>query len=965
MLLMLSKVSRNLVALVFTVALSSMSWSNIVHGNKNENHSDRDNLPIESAQDDSYDSYLQRFQNVNRPEVKIVVKGSSYTDAEGMQPKILSEVGDEQGSYVYTEDAGTIEWDVTIPTDGLYNMSLRYFTPEGKASSIERQLLIDGATPFLGAGSLLFPRTWTNEKEQIEQDNRGNDIRPRQVEAARWQEMPFKDSDGFYEEPYSFYFSAGHHKISLVSRREPVIIDTIEISQINQTRTYEELLRQYKEKGYQEASGEMIKVQGEAAKYKSSPTLYPITDRTSPTTEPQSISEVKINSIGGYNWRMPGESVTWQFEVPQDGLYKIGLKSRQEYLRGVYSTRTLSIDDKIPFQEMKEVPFYYSSDWKMDMLGDGKEPYLYYLTKGKHELKLEASLGPLASSIRQVQSSILDINAMYRKILMITSAVPDPFRDYNLEQRLPDMVNVFKEQSEKLYSISDNLVALTGENSDQISILNKVAFQLKDLADRPETVQKRMDSLKINVGSLGAWILKVREQPLEIDYLLVASPEKKMPKANASLFTKAKYELKSLYNSFFEDYTSIGNMNEEQRSVTVWVGTGRDQAQVLKALADDSFTKQTGINVDLKLVNNNVLLQATLAGQGPDVAMQIANDIPVNYGMRNAIVDLTKFSDFNEVTKRFRDSAIVPYQFNDGVYALPEQQVFEMLFYRKDIVKQLGIQVPQTWEDVYKIIPVLQKNHMEFTLPIAQTTGVSGMEPSKAFAMLLYQMGGEFYKDKGAASNLDSEIAMKAFDKWTDFYANYKFPLQFDLPSRFRTGETPMGIADYTLYNTLSVSAPEIRGLWDFAPIPGTKQKDGTISREVASGGTAVIMLKQAKDQDAAWEFMKWWTSKDTQVRFGREMEGLMGAAARYPTANIEALKELPWPMQDYLNLEKQWKWVRGVPEVAGGYYTGRNLDNAFREVINNGTNTRDALYDYVQEINREITLKRNEINLK
>ncbi|MFC4810950.1 extracellular solute-binding protein [Paenibacillus sp. GCM10023250] len=963
---MSTKVFRSLfvLGLLCTITLTSVSGTNIIHGTEAVKPTDDDNPPIESAADGSYDRYLQPYRNANRPEAQLVVNGSDYTRAEGMSPRLLSEAGGEQGRFVYTEETGTLTWEVTIPEDGLYQMSLRYFTPEGKGASVERQLLVDGDTPFTGAGSLLFPRTWINEKEHIEQDNRGNDIRPRQIESARWQEMAFKDADGYYTEPYSFYFSAGHHQISLVSRREPMVIDSIRISQIEPSPSYKELLQSYREKGYQETSGLMVKVQGEAAAYKSSPTLYPITDRTSPTTEPQSISEVKMNSIGGFNWRMPGESITWQFEVPQDGLYKIGLKSRQEYLRGLYSTRMLTIDGKIPFQEMNAVPFYYSSDWKMTVLGDGKEPYLYYLTKGKHELKLEAGLGPLAESIREVQSSILEINAMYRKILMITSAVPDPFRDYNLEQRLPDMVNVFQEQSAKLYALSDQLVELTGENSDQISILSKVAYQLKNLAERPETVQKRMDSLKINVGSLGAWILKVREQPLEIDYFIVASPEQHMPKAKGSFLAKANYELKSLYHSFFEDYSSIGNTSEKQRSVTVWIGTGRDQAQVLKALADESFTKETGINVDLKLVNNNILLQATLAGQGPDVAMQIANDIPVNYGMRNAIVDLTQFSDFNEVSKRFRDSATVPYQFNDAVYALPEQQVFEMLFYRKDIMKQLGVQVPQTWDEVYKLIPVLQKNHMEFTLPIAQTTGVSGMEPSKAFAMLLYQMGGQFYTDNGAASSLDSEIAMNAFDQWTDFYTNYKLPLQFDLPSRFRTGETPMGIADYTLYNTLSVSAPEIRGLWDFAPIPGIRQEDGTISREVASGGTAVMMLKQARDQDAAWEFMKWWTSKETQVRFGREMEGLMGAAARYPTANIEALKELPWPMQDYLNLEKQWQWVRGVPEVAGGYYTGRNLDNAFREVINNGTNTRDALYDYVQEINREILLKRNEMKL-
>ncbi len=244
-------------------------------------------------------------------------------------------------------------------------MSIRYYTVEGKASSIERMLQIDGELPFAGARSFIFPRIWMNEKDQIEQDNRGNDIRPRQIEVFGWQELPFRDSEGYYEEPYSFYFSAGKHTVTLVSLKEPVVIDTIEISQIHELPTYKEIEQNYQTQGLQETSGHMIKVQGEAAVYKSSPTLYPITDRSNPNTEPQSVSQIRINTIGGHNWRMPGDTITWKVDVPQDGLYKIGLKSRQEFLRGVYSTRTLWIDNEIPFRELREIPFNYSSDWQM------------------------------------------------------------------------------------------------------------------------------------------------------------------------------------------------------------------------------------------------------------------------------------------------------------------------------------------------------------------------------------------------------------------------------------------------------------------------------------------------------------------------------------------------------------------------------------------------------------------------
>lgn len=919
---------------------------------------------IMNASEDSYDAYLQRYQDEKLAQQEIVIQGKDYSDSDRMSPEIIRELGGETGEFVKMGDIGSMDWAFEVPETGLYHIAVRYFPIEGKSSAIERELLIDGAHPFASARNLTFQRVWKNETDAIAKDNRGNELRPRQVESPMWQESLFRDTEGYYEEPYVFYFSAGKHTLTLRSSREPMVIDYIKVFGYDSPAAYEEVKAGYESKGYKATSGQLIKIQGEHAAYKSSPTLYPISDRSSPATEPYDVSKIRMNTIGGNNWRVPGHWIRWNVDVPEDGLYKIAIKNRQELLRGVYSTRSLWIDGEIPFKEMSQIPFYYDSDWQMNVLGSAEEPYLFYLTKGQHDLKLEVSLGSIAPLIRQVESSLLEINAMYRKILMITGNVPDPYRDYQLDKQIPDMVKVFQEQSDILSAVSEELVNLTGEKSDKTATLNKMAYQLEDMAKKPETVQKRLSQFKINVGSVGAWILQVREQPLEIDYLLLASPDVKLPKADASAGDKVVHEVSSFFYSFFEDYDTIGNTEDSGESITVWIGTGRDQAQVLKAMIDDTFTPLTDVGVNLKLVNSDVLLRASLAGEGPDVAMQVGNEVPVNFGMRNAAEDLSTFHDYESVVKQFRESAMVPYQFEDQVFALPEQQIFNMLFYRKDILEELNLKPPQTWDDVYAMIPVLQKHHMDLALPIAQTTGVPVLEANRTFAMLLYQHDGSFYLDNGAKSGLDTEIGLSAFKKWTDFYTSYKLPLIFDFPMRFRTGEMPVGIQDYTFYNYLTVSAPEIKGLWEFVPVPGTKQPDGTIRRDVASGGTAAVMLKQAKNKDAAWEFMKWWVSKDTQVRFGREMEGLMGAAARYPTANIEALRELPWPERDYRNLEEQWQWVQGVPEVPGGYFTGRHLDNALREVINNGTNTADALYDYVQEIDYEIREKRDEFNL-
>lgn len=124
------------------------------------------------------------------------------------------------------------------------------------------------------------------------------------------------------------------------------------------------------------------------------------------------------------------------------------------------------------------------------------------------------------------------------------------------------------------------------------------------------------------------------------------------------------------------------------------------------------------------------------------------------------------------------------------------------------------------------------------------------------------------------------------------------------------------------------------------------------------------MILNQSDKKDDAWEYLKWWTSTEIQVQYGREMEGILGAAARYPSANIEAMSQLPWKVSEYQKLYEQWQWVKGIPEVPGGYMTGRHLDNAFRLVYEDSSNPRETIYDYVQTINAEIEKKRREFGL-
>ncbi len=921
---------------------------------------------INDTNEESYEHYLDLYGSVKKPDKTIRIQGEDYKESEDEEFGVVEGFEGLEGAAVVTPEQGSITWDVPIEEAGLYNIRIHYYPMEGKSSAIEREVQINGEVPFDGADFLLFDRVWGNESDQIIRDNRDNELRPRQVEQSEWLTSPFIDSNGYFNEPYYFHFEEGIQEITLISKREPMVIDYIELYQQVLAKTYDEVKQEYEEAGIEETEGQLIKVQAEDAVRKSSPTLFPLADRSSPTVEPYHVSKLRINTIGGVNWKQPGQWIEWEVEVKEEGLYQIGLKRKQDLLRGVYSTRNLTINGKQPFQEMNLIRFNYNLSWQTDVLGTEEEPYLFHLKEGTNQIRMMVTLGDIAPLLRTIESSVLELNEMYRKILMITSNTPDPLRDYQLERRIPDMLDVFNEQAETIRSVADYLEATTGERSDKVAVLHSTVVQLEDMVKNPHTIARRLDTYKLNVGGLGTWLQTVREQPLTLDYLMISSPGEELPRAEANLFERTKHEVGAFFASYTEDYDSIGNTDTLDDSITVWITTGRDQAQILKALIDDTFTSETGISVNVRLVPANILLPATLANEGPDVALQIGEDVPVNYAMRNATADLSDFSDFNDVKQRFRESAILPYRFNDGVFALPETQMFPVLFYRKDILEELNLEVPETWEDVYSMISVLQRNNLEFYLqiddPMAEGNTVIG--PNPAFSMLLYQNNGEFYQEDHKASALDSEISIDAFNQWTQFYTNYKFPLMADFPNRFRVGEMPIGIADYATYNMLSVLAPEIRGLWEFTLVPGTELDNGQISHNVSSSTTAVVIFENSVKKNESWEFLKWWTERETQISFGREMESLLGEAARYPTANIEALEELPWPVEDYQNLETQWQWVQGIPQVPGGYFTGRHLDNAFRKVVNANENPREALADYIRYINDEIEIKRNEFNL-
>ncbi|WP_051250713.1 extracellular solute-binding protein [Paenibacillus harenae] len=901
----------------------------------------------------SYLEYLEQHKGKDAGSSDIVIKADTYARAD-TDVEIYDDYEGMYGKSVLTGDSGTIEWEIDVPESGMYNIEVLYYPVEGKGNSIERMLTIDGKVPYNEAKYIHLSRIWKDISE-ISQDFKGNDMRPKQTEAPRWRKALLQDMLGYYNDPLLFYFEEGQHTVGFESVREPVVLNTVRLYKAEDLKTYDEVKAGYEAQGYKEADAKTVKIQAQDTYEKSDNTLYPIADRTSAITEPQDPSKLRLNSIGGDKWKMPGQWITYRFTVEEDGLYKIASRFKQNKLAGMYVNRKILLDGAVPFREAGAVQFHYGRNWQVEALGDGDREFAFYLEAGEHEITLEVTLGQLAEVLNRVDGSLFELNAVYRQILMITGTEPDLYRDYGFEKLIPDAIATMKEQAAALRKVSEDMEVLVGQKGENMVLLDKIAFQLEQMVKDPEAnIAKTFTPFKENVGALGTWILTVGEQPLTMDYLSVMPVSGKLPKAEAPFWKRLMFEFTSFLMSFIADYDTLsadGRQTEEP--IEVWLTSGRDQSQIIREMINDTFTPETGIGVKLKLIPDNTLLPSVLAGIGPDVAMGNLAAEPVQYALRNAAENMKEMPNYDEIASRFHPSSIVPYELNGKVYALPETQSFPMLFYRKDILQDLGLEAPTTWDEFYRLIPEIQKQNMQLGFP-ADITGLQ---------IFLYQDGAELYNADRSRSTLDGDATIEAFQKQTELFTTYKFPRDYDFANRFRTGEMPIGIADYTTYNQLIAFAPEIRGLWEFAPLPGTVTADGNVNRATPSTGTGIMMLKGAGDREASWAFMDWWTSAETQSRFGTEMESILGKAAKQATANMEALNNMPWTKTEFDRLMDQWAYATGTPEVPGGYYVTRSIGFASALAYTNGD--PESLLDYVKEVNDEITRKRREFKLE
>lgn len=287
------------------------------------------------------------------------------------------------------------------------------------------------------------------------------------------------------------------------------------------------------------------------------------------------------------------------------------------------------------------------------------------------------------------------------------------------------------------------------------------------------------------------------------------------------------------------------------------------------------FEAQTGMKVNMEvLAEGNLTQKLTVeltAGTGTvDVFMQRplqeAKQFEKNgwYADLNPFVKDTKKTPAEWDMNDFHKGPIQAETVNGHLVGIPLVTEQQIIYYRKDVFQEKGVKVPTTMAELEEAAKKLNDPSKDFYGIVMRGQGNPAVTQ---FSSFLYSMGGDFVKDGKFA--MDSPEALKALKIYGDLLGKYGPPGVLNMhwqqaSALMAQGKAAMWVDANSLY--LNVTAPDKSTVGDkigFAQFPAGDK--GSAPYSITSWGLSIA--KSSKKQDAAWEFVKWATSKEMVLK--------------------------------------------------------------------------------------------------
>lgn len=862
------------------------------------------------------------------------------------------------GSFVFAKgDNLTVE--VPKELTGSHKIGISYHAETAEPSDVLFSVVYGEAnyTAYL-------PLVWQDrvQGERYPTDRYGNERANTQVVCTESVFSPLQDNIDINMEDIVLSLSGGN--LVITNTTQSVVIEGIWLYEEKESKSYQEYRRGIQKNG--ESIG-IVTVQGEDFSIKSDAHIRS-NNTNKPSLTPYNTYYRMINTLDGSSFGSAGQKVMWEFEVEADGWYELGVNFCQNSAVNKKVYREIEIDGILPFAELSLVPFPQTKNLAYETMflsDEAGEAYQIYLEKGRHTIAMTAQLGDAKAIYEELKSLVTDMNALGMDITKITAGVSDKNRTWDLDAYLPNAVEDMEGYIKRIEEVYKKLEVLEGEKPTYADSLLYAAQVLRQLLEKPRLIPNQLDLFNTGDNSavkhINTVINNLTRSNLDVDELYIkAANETFREKKTSTAISIANSVRKFLYSLNPEAVESTKGTSGSEDTLQVWMSRSSVYVQVLQSMVD-AAEELEGLKVDISIMpSEQKLVLASAAGTNPDVVLGASSGTPYKFAIRGAAKDLTEYEDFlSFYNSEYNLENLVPCAYDGGVYGATETQDYRVLFYRKDILETLGIEVPDTWDDVQEIMPTLLRYNKNISLPIANLVGFKTLSTTTPY---IYQNGGTLYTEDGSGIGLMNGNTITAMNNLTDLFKVYaveEYVASFY--NSFRYGDTPLGIGGVSAYVQMTEAAPELAGLWDIAPVPGTLQEDGTVLRSGNASMTTCMIFNNTNMSEEAWRFLKWWLSAETQTAFAETMELSYGTEYRWNTANLKAFEETSYPEEHKEVIKSVWNDQKENVQHPASYIVEREISNAFTNATVNGDTVIEALDASKLVADREIMRKLKE----
>lgn len=913
-----------------TILFSASNDSNLViaaeknmQKEQSDNHVSLSNLP-----ETTYESYMEKHKNeIYQGEQITYHRDKSLIDH-------VVQVGEEEIVYIDVKKAG------------VYVLAFDYKSLEDNILQTSLSLKINGQYPYSELKRLKVNDKWISSEVTL--DRYGNETMGMPTKDKIWNRSYLHDTSFLYSTPLYIYLEEGNNELRFSMNEGSIEIGNIYLE------SYEELHVGTS----QIAAGDQIRIiEAEDITYKNSPNIRATSEYNTNVTPIDPKYKI-YNLILDSSFKTGGNQISYEFEVSESGYYHVGFDYRQNMKADLSVYRNIYINGMMPSLEYQNMAFPYSKNFQRLV-----NPQTVYLEQGKNTLTIEVSLDYMRNAIQILTQLTKEMNDLALSINKITGGNTDKYRDFNLEPygfQIEGKLSNWAEQIDLVYEEIGSLNPQV-EEIGELSQLKIASNTLKKLAENPNELPQKLNQFSYGTSSarqyLNNVIEKISVSELGLDKILFFQEEAELP-SKLNWIETIGFKIKYFFASFTQD-DYAPNYEKDNETLQIWVARPRQYLEIMQRMADSDFTKKYNINVEISIVpDQQKLILANASGKAPDAAIGIGSGLVYDLALRGALVNMREFDNFTEVGNRFAPGMLIPGVSDTGVYAIPETFNFSVLFYRKDIMESIGLEIPNTMDEVRKILPELARLGLGFNSHVANFP-VKGFNTTMPF---IYQNGGTIMNSNELKSSLDSNGVFSGLKALTENFTVYDMDYEIlSFYQAFRDGRIPLGTSDYSTYNLLINAAPEISDAWEIAPYPGVVNEQGEVVRYTSGAAESCVVFSGSNMTEDAWLFVDWWMSTEIQTEFAYTLQSTLGNEYLWNSANLEAIEASPWSKKHKDVIIEQLAWTYEAPRVPGSYIIERELGNIVNRVVTQNVNLRSAIDDSDKKINRELQRKLEE----